>query len=129
MKKLLGILIIMLLLICFTVTCFAFPAPGMYSDGDGGTLTIEINKSENKYYGNMRIPTKGGAFIADWYMPLSKGNNSDGFYEIDLAVDTANGRVKTDRLIGQLSENSFKMYSVDLRTGKKYSWGIWNKLN
>ena len=128
-KTLRGLLIVLLLTISFTATVFAFPATGKYGDGDGGTLTIEINESGKQYFGKIRIPSKGGAFIAEWAMALSKGKNSNGYYEIDCLVETGAARAKTDRLIEPLSADSFKMFSLDPRTGKMYSWGIWNKID
>ena len=129
MKKLLGILIIMLLLICFTVTCFAFPAPGKYESKErasaiGGPLPygryrVEIIKSNNGYSGTIDITAKGGMHLL-WSVPLSISKNQDGRYPIDDVRETSMPNYNRVWEIEEVSDGSFNLYAGSRNDNKRY---------
>ena len=77
MKKSLGMVLVVLLLISFTATCFAFPAPGKYGC-DPMKWVLMINKSNSNYYGTLKWYAKGGVLSYDWEAPLSIAKTAKG---------------------------------------------------
>ena len=137
MKKLLGILIIMLLLICFTVTCFAFPAPGKYESverergpmGESPNTAryyFTINKSGNNYSGTMDELRKG-ILRGTWAAPLNVTKKNNGRYAIEVIFDNGGAKAKGVRELEEISNNSFKMYSVQ-SDGTQKLVGLFNRI-
>ena len=131
MKKSLGMLLILLLLISFTATCLAFPAPGKYEPKENiySTMSIEIDRSTNTYFGKMSLEGKG-VFLADWSAPLSIKKNNNGVYEIEVTyVGVGQQKMRAMWEIEQISNDSYKLYAVNSANGNRYFRWTWNKIN
>ena len=122
MKKSIGFLLIVLLLISFTATCFAFPAPGKYESverergpmGESPNTAryyFTINKSGNNYSGTMDELRKG-ILRGTWAAPLNVSKNSEGRYALEVVFDNGVNKLIGIREIEEISDNSFKLYSI-----------------
>jgi len=96
-KRMLGVLLIIVLVVSVVGTCMAFPATGKYEteeraindDGieqkDAGFITFYIYKS-NVFYGKYEVRGKGW-FGGSWSLPLNISANGDGSYPIVIKSD------------------------------------------
>lgn len=128
MKKLLGMVLIILMSVSYPLTCFAFPDTGKYeseersrtSDTDEPTgfplWKLEINKSSS-YYGTLVMNAKG-VWSGYWSVPLSITTNDDGRYPIEAILRDDN-RSKLRIELQETSDSSFSLYTVNLRDGSK----------
>ena len=137
MKKSLGMFLVVLLLISFTATCFAFPAPGEYESverergprGESPNTAryyFTINKSGNNYSGTMDELRKG-ILRGTWAAPLNVTKNNDGRFAIEVIFDYGGAKGKGVRDLEEISNNSFKMYSVQ-SDGTQKLVGLFNRI-
>jgi len=125
MKKVFGIILVIVLLLSFALPCFAFPAVGKYESKERACATdtgeeisdlaewnMEIKKSDIEYSGSLVIYTKG-AWMGNWSLPLVFAENSGGEYSI--AVLPAYSRLETGLLMN-LTENPDGSIFVQTKT-------------
>lgn len=122
MKKISGMCLMILLVISFTVNCFAFPALGTYesmekdnipqgeSAATAARYTFVVDKSENKFFGIFNELRQDG-IKGEWSVPLSIIKNNEGRYVIECIFDSGAGKFNGVREIEEISDGSFKMYS------------------